>query len=211
MLFSCFFCFSRVLAGLRGVTNPWCFGSFSLAFTSTLRNGRSGEYYTDEHQSRDSNHRAMNTRSMRTNFCAFRGRYDRQRTLVIRVAAMKFASESAITLARDQCCNRSRKHQDSWNTFGGELRRAFQKLRFKFRVSSLIFHSLVFWFSLVFYNQGISLVFRVFFSCFPLFSRVFTGVARGKKSFVFWVVFLGFYLDTKEWKIRVFLVFAESL
>ena len=29
-----------------------------------------------------------------------------------------------------------------------------------------------------------------------------TGVEMGKKSFVFWVVFLGLYLNTKEWKIR---------
>ena len=45
-------------------------------------------------------------------------------------------------------------------------------------------------------------MFRVFSAVFLWFSRVFTGVERGKKSLVFWVVFLGFYLNTKEWKIR---------
>ena len=46
-------------------------------------------------------------------------------------------------------------------------------------------------------------MFRVFAAVFLSFSRVFTGVGRGKKSLVFWVVFLGFCLNTKEWKIRV--------
>ena len=45
-------------------------------------------------------------------------------------------------------------------------------------------------------------MFRVFSTVFLCFSRVFTGIQRGKKSLVFWVVFLGFYLNTKEWKIR---------
>ena len=36
----------------------------------------------------------------RTKFCVFRGRCDRQRTLVIRIAAITLASDSAITLAR---------------------------------------------------------------------------------------------------------------
>ena len=58
--------------------------------------------------------------------------------------------------------------------------------------------------SLVFSNQGKSLVFRVFSAIFEGFSRAFTGLERGKKSLVFWVVFLGFYINTKEWKIRVF-------
>ena len=35
--------------------------------------------------------------------------------------------------------------------------------------TTLIFHSLVFWFSLVFATQGNSLVFRVFSAAFPLF------------------------------------------
>ena len=59
------------------------------------------------------------------------------------------------------------------------------------------------WFSLVFSKQGNSLVFWAFSAVTLCFSRVFTGVERGKKSLVFWVVFLGFYLNTKEWKIRV--------
>ena len=45
-------------------------------------------------------------------------------------------------------------------------------------------------------------MFRVFSTVFLCFSRVFTGIQRGKKSLVSWVVFLGFYLNTKEWKIR---------
>ena len=32
---------------------------------------------------------------------------------------------------------------------------------------------------------------------------LFIGGERGKTSLLFWVVFLGFYLNTKEWKIRV--------
>ena len=46
-------------------------------------------------------------------------------------------------------------------------------------------------------------MFRVFSAVFLCFSRAFIGVERGKKSLVFRVVFLGFYLNTKEWKIRV--------
>ena len=46
-------------------------------------------------------------------------------------------------------------------------------------------------------------MFRVFSAVFLCFSRVFAGVERGKESLVFCVVFLGFYLNTKEWKIRV--------
>ena len=66
----------------------------------------------------------------------------------------------------------------------------------------MIFHSLVFRFSLVFCNQRNSLVFRVFSAVLLCFSRVFTGVEWGKKSLLSWVVFLGFYLNTKERKIR---------
>ena len=50
-------------------------------------------------------------------------------------------------------------------------------------VQTLIFHSLVFCFSLVFSNQGNSLVFQLFSVVFLCFSRVVTG----KKSLVFWV------------------------
>ena len=45
--------------------------------------------------------------------------------------------------------------------------------------NALIFRSLVFGFSLVFCNQRISLVFRVFSAVFLCFSRVFIGVERG--------------------------------
>ena len=53
---------------------------------------------------------------------------------------------------------------------------------------ALIFHSLVFWFSLVFSfsNQGNSLVFRVFSAVFLCFSRVFTAVERAKHPWCFW-------------------------
>ena len=47
------------------------------------------EYYTNERQSHDSNRNATNAGSTRTKFCVFRGRYDRQRTLVIRIAALQ--------------------------------------------------------------------------------------------------------------------------
>ena len=67
---------------------------------------------------------------------------------------------------------------------------------------ALIFLSLVFGIALVFSNQGNSLVFWVFSAAFPCFSKGFPGLGGGKKSLVFRVVFLGFYLNTKEWKIR---------
>ena len=54
----------------------------------------------NERQSRDSNRSTMNTGPMRTKFCVFRGRYDRHRTLAIRIAAITLASDSAITIAR---------------------------------------------------------------------------------------------------------------
>ena len=44
--------------------------------------------------------RTANAGSTRRKFCVFRGRYDRQRMLVIRIAAIILASDSAITLAR---------------------------------------------------------------------------------------------------------------
>ena len=44
---------------------------------------------------------------------------------------------------------------------------------------------------------------QVFLAVFLCFSRVFLGIERGEKSLVFGVVFLGVYLNTKEWKIRV--------
>ena len=50
---------------------------------------------------------------------------------------------------------------------------------------ALIFFSLVFWFS-------------PFSAAFLCFSRGFEGFRGGKKSLVFRVVFLGFYLNTKE-------------
>ena len=46
-------------------------------------------------------------------------------------------------------------------------------------------------------------MFRVFSGAFLSFSSVFTVVERGEKALVFWMVFLGVYLNTKEWKIRV--------
>ena len=43
---------------------------------------------------------ATNAGSMRNKLCVFRVNYDRKRTLVIRIAAITLASDSAITLAR---------------------------------------------------------------------------------------------------------------
>ena len=65
-----------------------------------FRSSTWNEYYTKERQSRDSNRSATNAGSTRTKFCVFRGRYDCQRTLVIRIAAITLASDSAITIAR---------------------------------------------------------------------------------------------------------------
>ena len=48
-----------------------------------------------------------------------------------------------------------------------------------------------------------SLVFGVFSAIFLWFSKVYIGIERGKESLAFWVVFLGFYLSTKERKIGV--------
>ena len=41
------------------------------------------------------------------------------------------------------------------------------------------------------------------FSVFFLFSRGFLGFRGGGNSLVFWVVFLGIYLNTKEKKIQI--------
>ena len=58
----------------------------------------------------------------------------------------------------------------------------------------LIFHSLVFWFSLVSSKPRKFLGVSSVFGCFsPIFARVFTGVERGRRSLVFRVVFLGLY------------------
>ena len=50
------------------------------------------EDYTNQRQSRDWNHSASNAGSTRTKFCVLRGSYDRQRALVIRIAARTLAS-----------------------------------------------------------------------------------------------------------------------
>ena len=49
-------------------------------------------------------------RTMRTKFCVFRGRYDHQRTLVIRSAAITLVSDSAIPIAR-RCQPRERERE----------------------------------------------------------------------------------------------------
>ena len=69
---------------------------------STLADHSTGprSFHTNERHLGDSNHSATSARSKRTKFCVFRGRYDRQRTLVIRIAATTLASDSALTLAR---------------------------------------------------------------------------------------------------------------
>ena len=58
------------------------------------------EYYTNERQSRDSNRSAANAGPMRTKSCVLGGRYELQRTLAIRIAAITLASDSGITIAR---------------------------------------------------------------------------------------------------------------
>ena len=68
---------------------------------SSFRSSTWNECYANACQSRDSSRNAMNARSnMRINFSIFRGRYDRQRALGIRIAAITLASHSAITVAR---------------------------------------------------------------------------------------------------------------
>ena len=86
---------------------PWCFECRLRWAKSPILNRQSlvfserdqlwqaiPEYYTNERQLRDSNRSATNAGSTRTNFCVFWGRYDRQRTLVLRVAAIILASDS---------------------------------------------------------------------------------------------------------------------
>ena len=58
----------------------------------------------------------------------------------------------------------------------------------------------MFGFSLVFSEQGNSLVFRVFSAVFLCFSRGFLGFRGGKNSLVFWVIFLAVYLKTPRKK-----------
>ena len=65
-----------------------------------FRSSTWNEYYTNECQSSDSDRSATNAGSMRTKFCVSRGRYDRQRTLVIRITGITLASDSATTIAR---------------------------------------------------------------------------------------------------------------
>ena len=65
-----------------------------------FRSSMWNEYYTNERQSRDSNRSATNAGSTRTKLCVFRGRDDRQRSLVIRITATTLTSDSAITIAR---------------------------------------------------------------------------------------------------------------
>ena len=76
------------------------------------------KYYTNERQSRDSNRSATNAGSTSTKFCVFRGQYDRQRTLVFRIAAVTLASYSAITIARFRPSKLPRNSpRDSFLTF----------------------------------------------------------------------------------------------
>ena len=48
----------------------------TLNAVNSFRRSTWNEYYTNEHQSRDSNRSAMNAGSTRTKFCVFSGRYD---------------------------------------------------------------------------------------------------------------------------------------
>ena len=65
-----------------------------------FRNSTWNECSTNERQSRDSDRSTTKAGSVRTNFRVLGGRYDRQRTLAIRIAAITLASDSAITIAR---------------------------------------------------------------------------------------------------------------
>ena len=57
------------------------------------------QFHVEQHVTRmNANRSTMNAGSMRTNFCVSEG--DSQRTLVIRIAAIALASDSAITIAR---------------------------------------------------------------------------------------------------------------
>ena len=97
------FCFVMWRASLDGPNRQSPIASVQRTrstLASHSRNSMWNEYYTNERQSRDSNRNATNAGSTRTNFCVFRGRYDRQRTLVIRIAAITLASDSAITIVR---------------------------------------------------------------------------------------------------------------
>ena len=69
-----------------GFQAPTCrhprFGPAEVNSRRPFRRFTWNEYYTND-QSRDSNRNVMNAGSTRTKYCVFRGRYDRQRTLVI--------------------------------------------------------------------------------------------------------------------------------
>ena len=92
---------------VRGKSGP---KSLCLCCFSSLKTTWN-EYYTNECQSLDSSRSATNTGSTRTKFCVFRGNYDRQRTLVIRIASITLASDSAITLARFRPSKVCTKHR----------------------------------------------------------------------------------------------------
>ena len=62
--------------------------------------GPRGTNTTPTNANRAIRNAVQRTQGTRTKFCGFRGRSDHQRTLVIRIAAITLASDSAITLAR---------------------------------------------------------------------------------------------------------------
>ena len=66
----------------------------------SIRANHATKCYSNERQWRDSNRSAANAGRMRTKSCVLGGRYELQRTLAIRIAAITLASDSAITIAR---------------------------------------------------------------------------------------------------------------
>ena len=89
------------------------------------------------------------------------------------------------------------KHQSPTRA-GGAIRLAIFWSAEVLRAPPLIFLFLVFFLSFV--AKEIPRCFEVFSAIFLSFSRALLGFRRGKKSLVFGVVFLGFYLNTKEGK-----------
>ena len=85
------------------------------------------ECYMNERQSRDSNRSTTNAGSMTTNFSVWGGEYDRQRTLVIPIAAITLASDSAITIARFRPSKLTRIFQKNMDCGFAKLRQTLHE------------------------------------------------------------------------------------
>ena len=90
--------------GLRWPKSPIANRQCSATAANSHRPFRSSmwnEYDTNERQSRNSSRNATNAGPMtQDQFLCFGGRYELQRTLAIRIAAITLASDPAITIAR---------------------------------------------------------------------------------------------------------------